>query len=79
MITTSQKTTKAEIQLIKGINAEGINFFAYIAALPERAKELQIALRSGRQPKLEEYGAILYLGQGEPSEQLSKDILANFQ
>lgn len=69
---------QAEIHLVRGINSEGIDFFAYVAAYPERAKALKVALRSGKQPDMEQYGIVLYLGRGEPDERLGQYILNCF-
>lgn len=63
---------------IKGRNALGINTYAYIAVPLNRVEAFNKAQKAGNY-NLHEYGNVLKIGIGEPSDEVKREMFEKYQ
>lgn len=67
-MTVAQITEEETIILLRGTNAEDVEFYAYVSATPENVKRMNDDYENGRLVNFSNYGTVLLSGMGEPTE-----------
>ncbi|MEZ5691731.1 MAG: hypothetical protein R3D71_08720 [Rickettsiales bacterium] len=66
------------VMLLQGKNSFGDMIYSYVEVTMPNIKKLYAALHSGKDFAPSDYGKIIASGKGKPSEELSKEMDANY-